>query len=216
MEDRDHSEAGPVLGRAFFVRSTLAVARDLIGCRLHVEPAGGEPLVGRIVETEGYLGREDPASHAAGGPTPRSAIMYGEPAIVYVYLIYGLHHCLNLVTGPEGSAGAVLIRALEPERGRPAMVRRCGPARRPADRELTGGPGRLCRACGIDLAWNGLPAGAVAPPGGPGRLWVSARRGPEPRILAGGRIGVRRGGELPYRFVDADSPCLSRPPVPLR
>ena len=198
------------LPRSFFARPTDTVARDLVGCTLWVD--GGEgATAGRIVETEAYLDERDPASHAGGGRTPRSAIMFGPPAVAYVYLIYGMHHCLNVVTEADGRAGAVLLRALEPLVGVAAMR-----ARRPRspERLLCAGPGRLCRALAIDLTWNGLPlSAAVKNPANnpaPGRVWIAAGQAPG-RVTAGPRVGIRQATDLPFRFCDPDSPSLSGP-----
>lgn len=199
--------------RAFFAGDPVAVARALVGAVLEVTGADGRRCAGRLVEVEAYGGPDDPASHAFGGPTPRSAVMFGPPGVAYVYFIYGMHHCLNVVTGPAGTAGAVLVRAVEPLRGRPDMARRRGLDPDAAgDRDLAGGPGRLCAALGIDLAWNGLPvvAGARRPAAAPGRLRIVAGESPA-RLVASPRIGVRRAADRPWRFCDADSPCLSRP-----
>lgn len=139
--------------------------------------------------------------------------MFGPPGVAYVYFIYGMHHCLNFVTCPTGVAGAVLVRAVEPERGRDTMAARRGLAPDAADRELGGGPGRLCRALGIDLAWNGLPVAArlPRPRGAPGCLRLLDGPRPPARIIASPRIGVRRGAVTLWRFCDADSRCLSAP-----
>ncbi len=202
-----------MLGRDFFARDTVTVARELVGCVLEVDAPDGRAS-GRIVEVEAYGGAEDPASHAGRGVTPRSAIMFGPPGVAYVYFIYGMHCCLNFVAHAEGAPGAVLVRAVEPLVGRAHMVRRRGldPARA-RDRDLAAGPGRLCRALGIDLAWNGLPAAARArgPQGAPGRIRV--RRGPPPAggVAEGVRIGIRRAVDHPHRFLDAASGCLSAP-----
>ncbi len=181
--------------QAFFARPVLEVARDLVGARLEVRGPAGTAAV-RLVEVEAYGGEDDPASHAGRGPTPRSRIMFGPPGFAYVYLIYGMHHCLNLVTGPEGEAGAVLIRAAEPVAGLPA------------DPRLLAGPGRLCRALGLDLDWNGLPVAADLP--GAGDLRVVAGPRP-PRIAATPRIGIRQAARRCWRFVDPASGALSRP-----
>jgi DNA-3-methyladenine glycosylase len=189
-----------VLPPAFFARSTLAVARDLIGCVVATRH-GATLAAGRIVETEAYLGEEDPASHAARGPTPRAAIMFGPPGVAYVYLIYGLHHCLNFVTEPDGTAGAVLIRALVCVAGGDVMAARSSAGgRSPRPAALCAGPGRLCRALGIDRTWNGEPAQ------GP-RLRVLARRGAPPGLVATPRIGVRQAADRPWRFVAATDPA---------
>lgn len=148
------------LGRAFYNRPTLQVARDLLGRRL-VRVSQGRRLSGRIVEVEAYIGTADTACHARSGETRRNRVMFGGPGQAYVYFTYGMHHLLNLVTEPEGVPAAVLLRALEPEEGLPAMVRRRGgaaarrsaPGRRAAH-WIAGGPARLCQALGIDLAFN--------------------------------------------------------------
>jgi DNA-3-methyladenine glycosylase len=127
------------LPRRFYDRDPVTVAHELLGkCLVHVDR--GDERVGRIVEVEAYLGPHDLAAHSARGRTPRTAVMFGPPGHAYVYLIYGVHHCMNIVTQPEGVASAVLLRALEPV---------CGIEGR------TGGPGLLCRAMGIDRRLNG-------------------------------------------------------------
>jgi DNA-3-methyladenine glycosylase len=174
----------------FFARPCLTVARELVGLHLVHQGEGGE-RAGRIVEVEAYLGEEDQASHARFGPTPRSRIMYGPPGRAYVYLIYGMYDCFNVVTEPRGRAAAVLIRALEPG---PEITAR------------TDGPGRLCRALGITRAHNGAPLTR-------GRLRIADRGGPMPPVVATPRIGVDYAGKWaarPYRFVDANSAHLSR------
>ena len=202
------------LPRAFFARPTPEVARALIGVQLWVA-VGAETVAGRVVETEAYLGTDDPASHAAAGETPRSAVMFGPPGMVYVYFIYGVHHCLNLVTEPEGRAGAVLLRALEPLAGREAMARRRAAGRRTgrsSDRalrrcDLCSGPGKLCQACGIDLAWNGLCLGPDSDQRH--RIWCVPGT-PTRRVVATPRIGIGRAREKLLRFIDPDSGCLTR------
>ena len=195
-----------MLGRDFFEQDTVEVARGLIGARLHVLPGAGE-LVGRIVETEAYLGEDDPASHAARGPTPRSAIMFGPPGVAYIYFIYGVHHCLNFVTRPEGKAGAVLIRALEPVRGQQIMAEGRGlDTARFRDRDLCSGPGKLCQALGIDQGWNG----AALDGSSPHRLWVSPCREIPAEVVASPRIGIRKAVDWPFRFCEAGSGFLSR------
>ncbi len=133
------------LPREFYDRPTATVARDLLGKLLVRRRPDRAERVARIVEVEAYLGVRDAASHARRGPTPRAAIMFGPPGHLYVYLIYGMHHCLNLVTESDGTAGAVLIRAAEPVAGFDA-----GPGRR-----ILSGPGKLCAALGITLRDKG-------------------------------------------------------------
>ena len=191
--------AGRRLPKGFFARRTIAVARDLLGCYLvHETPRGR--LVGRLVEVEAYLGPRDPASHAYRR-TPRSEVMWGSPGTAYVYVSYGHHACMNVVTGPEGVAGAVLLRAIEPVRGIEEMARRRGTR---VPRLIGGGPGRLTEAMGVTLAHNRVDLGR-------GPLYLT--EGPRPgRIVATPRIGISVATEVPWRFVDPDSPCLSRPP----
>ncbi len=180
-----------ILTADFFARPTLKVAPDLLGATLFVQTDAGR-CSGRIVEVEAYLGAEDPASHAFGGPTPRSAVMFGPPGRTYVYFIYGMHHCLNFVTEPEGTAGAVLIRGIEPLEGMDLMRARRGKS---LDKDLCNGPGKLCQALGIDRKCSGLTLGH-GPDGG---IWV-LDRAEKPDIEASRRIGIRKGEELPYRF----------------
>ena len=199
------------LDRAFFAADPVTVARDLVGAVLEVTAPGTGRASGRIVEVEAYGGPDDPASHAAGGPTPRSAIMFGPPGVAYVYFIYGMHHCLNVVTGPTGSAGAVLIRALEPLRGRDVMARRRGLDPRAAAIATSSAarapvPGarhrpRLERPAGRRGACD--RAGAAGSP-------ATGRGGEPPAARGMPRIGVRRAAEVPWRFCDPDSACLSR------
>ena len=140
------------LRRDFYRRSTLTVARELLGKWL-VRIVDGQRLSGLIVEVEAYIGEDDAACHAACGRTPRNEAMYGPPGHAYVYFIYGMHHCLNVVTEETGFPAAVLIRALEPLEGLDIMRRyRSG---RP-DRELTNGPAKLCQALAIDRVFNGV------------------------------------------------------------
>jgi DNA-3-methyladenine glycosylase len=185
----------PRLPRRFYARPTLEVARGLLGARLVHEVGPGDRRVARIVETEAYLGPDDQASHARSGPTPRTQVMYGPPGHGYVYLIYGMYHCLNLVTEAEGFPAAVLIRAVEPHAG------------------ITGrtqGPGLVCRAMGIDLALNGADLCTAN-----GSLHVEPRRGPAPPVGVSARVGVEYAGEWarkPWRFYLPGNPFVSRRP----
>ena len=138
------------LGRDFYQRSTLMVARELLGKRL-VRVVDGQRISGLIVEVEAYISEDDAACHAARGRTPRNKAMYGPPGTAYVYFIYGMHHCLNAVTEEEGFPAAVLIRALEPLEGLEIM-RHYRPGK--PDSELTNGPAKLCQALAIDRDFN--------------------------------------------------------------
>jgi DNA-3-methyladenine glycosylase len=184
-----------LLPEPFFARSVHEVARDLIGCTV----AHG-PTAGVIVETESYH-VDDPACHAHGGPTPRSSVLFGPPARVYVYLSYGIHSLLNFVCEPEGDAAAVLIRALEPVEGIDEMRARRGVER---VEDLCSGPGKLTQALGIGLELNGVPLDR-------GPIRVLARTGPPPDIVTGARIGITKATEHPWRFCAAGSRFVSRP-----
>jgi len=192
------------LPREFYARPTLIVARELLGQRV-VRLLDGQRLAGRIVEVEAYLGETDQASHAKPGRTGRNAPMYGPPGHAYVYLIYGMYHCLNAVSEPEGSPAAVLIRALEPLEGL-ATMRRHRPGRSESD--LTSGPGKLCQALAIDQTLNNTDLCRD------GQLWIEEDVPiSDAEVAAGPRIGVR-GDPLaltaPWRFYLRDHPCLSR------
>jgi len=192
------------LPREFYARDTIAVARDLLG-RVLVRQIQGERLSGIIVETEAYGGAGDRGSHAWRGPTPRNRAMFGPPGHAYVYRIYGVHCCLNLVAESDGAPGAVLIRSLRPLEGLSEMRRRRG---RPDD-ELTDGPGKLCQALGIDLAVNGLDLCQGE------ELWVEAGSPlPEPQVARTARVGLaadEEARERPWRFMVRGDPYVSRP-----
>jgi DNA-3-methyladenine glycosylase len=202
--------AGRVLGAGFFDRSAADVARALLGVVL-VSTVGEGLTAGRIVETEAYLGPDDPASHAAEriGRTRRNDVMFGPPGVAYVYRIYGVHWCLNVVTGPEGFPSAVLIRAIEPVAGQDLMLRRRLRAGRPGRRLqghlLAGGPGRLAQALAVTGSLNGHPL-RRAP-------LLLLRDGPGPgaeTIVTGPRIGVTRARDWPLRFHVRDNASVSR------
>ncbi len=176
-----------------FYQDTLDVAKNLLGTFLVHETAAGT-TIGRIVETEAYLWG-DPACHAYRRKTPRNAAMFGPPGFAYVYQIYGLHYCVNVVTAPEGVGEAVLIRALEPLAGIPLMQERRSTTKLT---DLCKGPGRLVQAMGITKATNGMGMGE--PP-----FWVQpATAFPDwnqPfRMVTTTRIGITQGADLPYRF----------------
>ena len=187
------------LPRSFYAREdTLLVARELIGMRL-VHDDGLARRVGRIVETEAYMGPEDLAAHSARGRTQRTEVMFGPPGHAYVYFIYGFWYCLNIVTSRKGVPHAVLLRALEPVEG---------------ITDKTWGPGLLCRAMGVDRTLNGADLCAD-------RLWLE--RPPElippSRIGRAPRIGVEYAGswaKRPWRFFDRASPYVSTASARLR
>jgi DNA-3-methyladenine glycosylase len=180
--------------RAFFRRSVHEVAPDLIGATLLFAGVGG-----RIVEVEAYH-HTDPAAHSFRGPTARNAVMFGPPGYTYVYRSYGIHWCLNFVCEPQGSASAVLIRAIEPTVGLAAMRHRRGMA---DERLLCAGPGRLCEALGITAAHNGLALDA--PP------FALFARTDAPDVVAGVRIGITKAAEKPWRYGERGSRFLSKP-----
>lgn len=185
-----------ILPRAFYNRPTRVVARDLLGkVIVHGDAAG------RIVETEAYLGLKDAAAHASRGLTPRTKVLFGPPGHAYVYFIYGMHCCLNLVAEAEGSPGCVLIRALEPLCGLDDMRRRRGVERIEA---LASGPGKLTVAMGIGLALNGADVTA-------GEFTVRECPTPEPVTIATGpRIGITKAAHWPLRFWLKGSRFVSR------
>lgn len=185
----------------FFARPVLEVARDLLGACL-VSTVGGELCAGVIVETEAYGGPDDPASHAAtrGGVTERNRAMFGPPGRAYVYRSYGVHWCMNVVTGPEDQGQAVLLRGLLPVAGEPLMRTRRG-GRTP----LAAGPGRLAQALGVDHALYGHPL--VEPP-----LEIRAGwRVSDDEVAVSGRVGIRSAADWPYRFYVRGSSGVSRP-----
>jgi DNA-3-methyladenine glycosylase len=183
-----------LLRRDFFNRSVHEVAPELIGATLMVGEAGG-----LIVEVEAYH-QTDPAAHSYRGRTERNAVMFGPPGHLYVYRSYGIHWCANLVCEAEGSASAVLLRALEPTRGLAAMAGRRG---LDDPRLLCSGPGRLCEALGITRAHNG--AALDRPP-----LAIFARENP-PEIAVGPRIGITKAVDMPWRYGMKGSKFLSKP-----
>jgi DNA-3-methyladenine glycosylase len=197
-----------ILPRAFYARPTLDVARELIG-KVLVHERAGRLTSGVIVETEAYIGEDDPACHAAPGPTERNAPLYGPPGVAYVYLNYGLHHMVNAVTEPKGRPAAVLIRALEPAEGLELMRRRRNrlkwragkPA--PPDHELCRGPGNLTAALGITLVQNRLTLTR-------GTLVVDDCGDRVAAVEWSPRIGISVGTERPWRCTVAGSRSVSR------
>ena len=185
---------GKPLKRSFFARNVLKIAPELIGATLLVDGVGGV-----IVEVEAYHHTE-PAAHSYRGPTTRNKVMFGPPGFAYVYRSYGIHWCVNFVCEKEGSAAAVLIRALQPTHGIPAMRRRRGLH---DERLLCSGPGKLCEALGLSIAHNGLPLDAP-----PIALY---RRTTEADVVTGVRIGITKAADLPWRFGSKGSKFLSKP-----
>jgi len=196
------------LRRAFYTRTdTLTVARELLGKRLVVPASDGARVSGRIVEVEAYLGAEDKAAHSFGWRrTARTETMYRVGGTVYVFFVYGMHHQFNVVTGPEGAPTAVLVRAVEPEEGSETMFERRAVSK---ERELTSGPGKLCKALGIDRSFDGEDLMKSR------RVWLEdagARLKPE-EIAAGPRIGIAYAEEYalkPWRFWIKGNAFVSR------
>jgi DNA-3-methyladenine glycosylase len=184
----------PRLRRAFFDRSVHAVAPELIGATLMVEGVGGV-----IVEVEAYH-HTDPAAHSYRGPTERNGVMFGPPGVAYVYRSYGIHWCLNFVCEEEGSASAVLIRALAPTEGVAKMRRRRG---LPDERALCSGPGKVGEALGVTIRHNGLALDRAP-------FELRARMA-KPEIAVGPRIGITKAADLPWRYGLKGSRFLSRP-----
>lgn len=195
------------LPREFFAAPTEQVARDLLGCLL-VHRIGGETLVARIVETEAYLAEGDPGCHAARGRTERNAPMFGPPGSLYVYLIYGMHLCMNIVTASAGVPEAVLLRAAEPLAGIDAMRSRRG---RNALKDLCSGPAKLTEAFGVTLDHS---RAALACPEQPARGLFVAEADRAGEIVVTTRIGLAggRGEDLLLRYMIAGSPWVSAPP----
>jgi DNA-3-methyladenine glycosylase len=182
------------LRRPYFARDVHAVARDLVGATFLFKGVGG-----RIVEVEAYHHTE-PAAHSYNGPTARNAVMFGPPGYAYVYRSYGIHWCVNFVCEEDGSASAVLIRAVEPTEGIAAMRRRRGLKE---ERLLCAGPGRVCEALGITGAHNGLALDT--------RPFVLLPRKDEVAIATGPRIGITKAADLPWRYGLKGSRFLSKP-----
>jgi len=193
--------AGPrILRRSFYERDTVNVAPDLIGKHLIRVTAYGE-MVSRIVEVEAYRGRDDPASHAFRGLTPRNAPMFGDPGHAYIYFTYGNHYCLNITTQKAGAPGAVLLRAVEPIDGIRLMKHF-----RPnvSDTQLTSGPGKLTKALAIDKALNEQDMTKAGP------LFVTDPGQRESEIYRSTRIGISDGQDKRWRFYIKGNPYVSK------
>jgi DNA-3-methyladenine glycosylase len=190
------------LARDFYEQPTIQVAQQLLGKSLvRVNPEG--VTSGIILETEAYVGLEDKASHASRGLTPRNAVMFGPAGFAYVYLVYGMHHCLNFVTEPEAYPAAVLIRALQPGEGIKLMQAR---RRKQEMRLLANGPGNLCQALGIERSFNGVDLCG-------GMLFVDDLGCRPPDIVVTTRVGVDYAGpwkDMPLRFYIAGHAGVSK------
>lgn len=201
-------EAGklPPLPRSFYDRDPRKVSRDLLG-KLLVRRDGKNVLAARIVEVEAYLGRNDPAAHSFAGRTARNAVLWGPPGVSYVYFIYGNHYCFNVSCLPDGDAGGVLFRALEPLLGIAEMAR----ARRIVGsdlrdlRLLTTGPGRLAEAFGITRPRDNEKDLTSAD----SDLWIADDGWPRPRVTITARIGITKAAERPLRFIISENRFVS-------
>jgi DNA-3-methyladenine glycosylase len=196
---------GKRLTRKFYQGDTIEVARQLIGTVLVHQPRNGPRLSGRIVETEAYLGAEDPAAHSYGARrTARTEPMFGKPGTSYIYFIYGNHFCFNVVTAQEGVPDAVLVRALEPLEGIELMKKQRGLSDKI---ELANGPGKLCSALALNRAHNALDLCRDE------NLWIEQGT-PAQEILEGPRVGIGFEDDhihWPLRFGLKNSPFLSKP-----
>jgi len=194
---------GSKLPRSFYSRSALDVASDLLG-KVLVRRYRRRNLSGRIVETEAYVGPHDLACHASKGHTPRTAVMFGPPGHAYVYMIYGMHFCLNVVTEPVGRPAAVLIRAVEPLENVDLMRElRNNPER---DINIASGPGKLCMAMSIDKLLNGADLLGTT-------IWIEDRNLDPGPICTSPRVGVDYAGEYkdkPWRYFVDGNPHVSR------
>lgn len=192
-----------MLPRSFFDRPTLDVIADLIG-KVLVHRSRAGIAAGMIVEAEAYIGEDDPACHAAPGPTKRNEPLYGPPGVAYVYLNYGMHYLVNAVTEAEGAPAAVLIRALAPLDGIPLMQRRRANGKPVREADLCRGPGNLTKALGISLKENRLDLTSS-------RLWIEDRGLAPGRLSWGTRIGINVGTDRPWRCWIAGHASVSGP-----
>lgn len=185
----------------FYEKDTITVARNLLGSYL-VRNIGNERMVGRIVEVEAYLGESDPACHASAGITERTRIFWGRPGVAYVFLIYGIYHCLNAITLPEGKAGCVLIRAIEPLSGIEKMVsNRYGRD----GREISNGPGKLCQAFEINLSLNGTDLTSRNSP-----LYIAMGNVQGIEIEITKRVGITKAADQHLRYVIKGNQFMSK------
>lgn len=197
-----------LLPREFFNRDPRAVGRELLG-KLLIRREGRKNLIGRVVEVEAYLGKDDAAAHSFIGPTPRNQIMFGPPGFAYVYFIYGNHYCLNVSCQPEGIAGAVLFRALEPQEGIQEMAQaRDIHIKGEADLiKLTSGPGRMAEAFGVTrIRDNGKDFTSKR-----SDLWLAEDGYLPEKIAVTKRIGITKAAEHPWRYLIAGNRFVSGP-----
>ena len=193
-----------LLPRSFYLDPPDTVSRNLLG-KLITHRLDGERLIGRIVEVEAYFGTDDPAAHSFAGKTERNAVLFGPPGVAYVYFIYGMYYCLNVSCEPDGQAGGVLIRALEPVAGLEtmALLRKLAPNARP--QLLTSGPGRLCQALGITRAThNGIDVTKKT-----SELLITDDGYRPEKIEATPRIGLSKAADRPHRFIIAGNKFVS-------
>jgi DNA-3-methyladenine glycosylase len=196
----------PPLQRDFYDHDPRRVSRDLLG-KLLVRRDGRNLRIARIVEVEAYLGRNDPAAHSFAGRTPRNAVLWGPPGFAYVYFIYGNHYCFNVSCLPDGEAGGVLFRALEPLVGIAEMAHGRDLSLEDAKdlRKLTSGPGRLAEAFGITRAGdNGKDLTSSR-----SDLWIADDGAPRPRVKSTPRIGITKAAERPLRYIVAGNAFVS-------
>lgn len=204
-------ECGATVPHSFFSRSTLAVARELLGCEIvrKIGSTNADVIRVRIVETEAYLGERDEAAHCAAGKTQRAEVMWAAPGTIYVYFIYGAHFMLNFVTEKKGVAGAVLIRAVEPIEGLQTMRAQRGILPKKLGLQcaaLTNGPGKLARAIGVDMSLNKARLSDHAAM----RVCFGSRPVPDNAVVTTTRIGINKSRELPYRFYERGNPFVSK------
>ena len=192
------------LPRSFYNAAPDIVARHLLG-KIILRESYGKILAGRIVETEAYFGINDPAAHSAAGRTTRNAVLFGPPGHAYVYLIYGVHYCLNVSCEPRGEAGCVLIRALDPIAGQETMMHNRGLSHHVSGRALTGGPGKLCSALAITRADNGVDMTSRQ-----AALRIIDDNCDQAEIAVTPRIGITKAADRPLRFHIRGNVCVSR------
>ena len=188
------------LPRSFYNRPTLEVARDLLGKHIVYNSPIGK-LEAALVEVEAYIGEDDPACHAAPGPTARNLVMYGKSGFSYVYFIYGMYHCFNIVTERKGFPAAVLVRAAEPIEGLELMKRNSPHG---GITTLLSGPGKFCRSFGLTTRQSGLDLTG-------GTIYLCEASGPITGVVNTRRVGINKGIELPYRFFLKNSKAVSGP-----